>query len=401
MNILKLVFLTSALGATPVAVRFGWISLSGVITLAIFIAAFLSFLLRPKFIRAHAGITVPLILFCLWSLIRFVWSYDSIQEMNNSLIVWFGILFVLLCVSSVNINKKKNITVLGKLVDCGTILYCVIQFVEVLSRPESSETTQVGIIFFSFQLVKLFNGERRSLFFLVGILIMQILLGARIVVLAEMFILTFGRIFLEGIKLSLFKKHQWSGVVVVGILAGAIFFSINSGAIKKTFGGGDRALIIGDVTINTSGRLSMWKIIFDSALESPWVGHGTPGPDKMLSTARWQHPHNDYLRLFHQLGLVGLTLWLVFIGQSLIKSRRGARDLPNLQARSWCSSTFLTIIGISIIMATDNTIVYSYVVYPVSTMIGITLALHRMCSKKIDRCLKRSTVSNVISLPTN
>ena len=399
MNILRLVFLTSALGATPVAVKLGFISLSGLITLVICLIALLSFVFRAKFMRADVKITVPLILFCFWSLIWFVWSYEPAKQINNNLVVWFGLLFILLRASCLNIRKKKNLVKLDKMIDSSTMIYFVIQLFELFSRAKSSETTQVGLVFFSFHLVKLFNGERRSLFFLTGILFMQILLGARIVVFAEMFILAFGRLFLKGINLSRLRKYKWSSLVVVGILVGAIVFSIYSGAIEKTFGGGDRALMVGGVTINTSGRLSMWKIILDSALDSPWVGHGTPGPVQMLGTERWKHPHNDYLRLFHQLGLAGLSLWLFFIGQSLITSWRGARKLPNFQARSWCSSTFLTIIGISIIMVTDNSIVYSYVVYPVSAMIGITLALQRGQSRKLDLSLQRSDVSKVISSP--
>ncbi len=141
---------------------------------------------------------------------------------------------------------------------------------------------------------------------------------------------------------------------------------------------GDNAQI-GGVSVNTSGRERIWIGVIESASEAPLLGKG-PGSVAVAvnkQTTATSHPHNDYLRLWHDFGWVGLTFWL------------GSYLLLLLQiGRNWLwasvhdpitahvhQATVLAMIAVLLIMLTDNILVYHFVMASVGVMIGTSLGL--------------------------
>jgi O-antigen ligase len=167
-------------------------------------------------------------------------------------------------------------------------------------------------------------------------------------------------------------------VIGAGSIAAALALSPT---IYERFFGYDANMNVGGVAINSSGRMEMWDMLWTSAVRTPILGQG-PGSSSLIidyyfTTPGVAHPHNDYLRLFHDLGLVGLGLWVVFqfgAGVRLFKHARA--DARGKLPHHGCHLVpLLGLIGLAVSMATDNAFGYAFVMYPLAVMIGCSLGL--------------------------
>lgn len=173
------------------------------------------------------------------------------------------------------------------------------------------------------------------------------------------------------------RKALWSsGFLLMTLTAAGALVVFNDTFRDRVFGG-DRALDVGFTAINTEGRLDIWKIVVSSALESPIVGKGL-GSSQVVLNSRYPrlrgavHPHNDYLRLWHDFGIVGLFLFLLSAGNWLLvlfhrwyhaerqTNRCGHVELAGL----------LALLGVLLAMVTDNVIVYVFTMGPLAVLVG-------------------------------
>lgn len=82
-------------------------------------------------------------------------------------------------------------------------------------------------------------------------------------------------------------------------------------------------------SLEFNGRLPLWIMMLDKGMEHFWVGHGyaafwTSSASHQILTQTWAYEayrlgirfnaHNGYLDLFLQLGIVGLSLYLISLG---------------------------------------------------------------------------------------
>lgn len=142
--------------------------------------------------------------------------------------------------------------------------------------------------------------------------------------------------------------------------------------IISRFTEGDNAEV-GGVSVNTSGRSDLWKITYDAAMRSPIWGNG-PGNSKLVvqeffSVPGTDHPHNDYLRIFNDLGLVGVALFWGGMLFLLLRLWRRARRLD--EARHWIA--VMAVLSVMLVGITDNIIVYQFIMVPVGVLVGISL----------------------------
>lgn len=96
------------------------------------------------------------------------------------------------------------------------------------------------------------------------------------------------------------------GLIGVGLLSTPIF---QERFFKGETGGVDK---ISQGEFDSAGRFDVWPLILDEALERPWLGHGV-GTVQRIVPLLWTevyHPHNDYLRLGYELGIVGICVFL-------------------------------------------------------------------------------------------
>ncbi len=166
---------------------------------------------------------------------------------------------------------------------------------------------------------------------------------------------------------------------------------------------GDNATV-GGVQINTSGRNAAWPVAYASAMESPWIGKG-PGSvglvlAKLVGPA-FNHPHNDYLRIFHDYGLIGLTFWLLGYCQLIIKTWQNwqwadQHDTANAHVHL---AAFLALVAVSLAMISDNVVVYIFSMAPLGILAGASLGSASRRQKVIKSADKLALVSSVEQMP--
>ncbi len=133
---------------------------------------------------------------------------------------------------------------------------------------------------------------------------------------------------------------------------------------------GDQATF-GGRTINTAGRTKIWGVIMQESSDSIFFGHGI-GSSEDLVLNNFQtisQPHNDFLRIFFDFGLLGfLVLCLMILLFGL--DGRARRNLTSANSLVFKIKTVLAL-QLFIFMLTDNPIVYPFYTLPLFFIMGV------------------------------
>jgi O-antigen ligase len=190
-----------------------------------------------------------------------------------------------------------------------------------------------------------------------------------------------------GIALALFPLSQASlgnvsgwlrTILSVVLLVGSSYLAITHIApLHDRFFEGDTRLQVGGAAINVTGREVLWRITLDSWRESPWVGKGAGSAEQVVKrvSPENEHPHNDYLRVLHDYGVVGLGLWLLTIANLMWATLRAwltAAHKGSAEARPHLAA-FLSLVAFTAGMVTDNVMVYVFVVAPLGVLVGASI----------------------------
>jgi len=182
--------------------------------------------------------------------------------------------------------------------------------------------------------------------------------------------------------LRLNRKNLVLATVIL-VAAGTSFVTavLTYQPLYDRFFGYDVAMSVGGVGINASGRIKMWEILIN-ALGSDWVfGKGIAASGNLIDDffSNLGHPHNDYLRFYFALGVVGLSMWVAFIFSFIwhaVKSlKRSIRDLSADYPLH--TAALMSLIAVLGAMATDNPVDYSFVMMPLAVMMGCSLGAGR------------------------
>ena len=127
---------------------------------------------------------------------------------------------------------------------------------------------------------------------------------------------------------------------------------------------------IGGVSISTSGRDTMWPIVFDSAMRHPVFGGGLGSSQEALG--EFIQPHNEYLRVWHDGGVIAIGLlvfafitWLLQLRRQYAWAVRTSRPHPEIEL-----AALFTLLGIMLAAITDNGFMYMFVDAPAGLLIG-------------------------------
>ncbi|MBK9180787.1 MAG: O-antigen ligase family protein [Acidimicrobiales bacterium] len=178
-------------------------------------------------------------------------------------------------------------------------------------------------------------------------------------------------------------------MVLVVTAAIALVVLVNHFApLHDRFFTGDLSGEVAGVRFNVSGRIAFWDIAADTWRESPIGGRGLGAVTSRIAEqfpdnfATIGHPHNDYLRLMGDTGLVGLGLFVAFAVSTVAglrvpaPSTRRARRAANRTVAPGevdVVAARLVLLGVLILMVTDNVITYSFVLSPAGVLIGVGL----------------------------
>ncbi|WP_158539893.1 O-antigen ligase family protein [Williamsia limnetica] len=161
--------------------------------------------------------------------------------------------------------------------------------------------------------------------------------------------------------------------VAVPVYTIMYFLVTNWAPLRNRFTEGDSAYAVGGIDLNTSGRAVLWRMTIDSWRESPLFGQGAGSASAMISSRfsnKISHPHNDYLRILHDFGIVGFIPFVIALVWLVALVTKRARTLRHPIHRG----AALAIIAVVIIALTDNVFVYPFVMLPVGVLVGLSLA---------------------------
>jgi O-antigen ligase len=187
------------------------------------------------------------------------------------------------------------------------------------------------------------------------------------------------------------KMSQFAFGLVVGI--GLITLWLGSPVVQQRFFPHKRGMIWDrnaiDMlrSVDTQGRKNLWAVTWLSAIQEPILGHGT-GSSRVLINKTYpplEHPHNDYLRILHDAGLVGLVLFLIAWGERLLRHWKKWWWLDKHKQRGarYHMAAFLSGIAMCTSFVTDNTMTYIFVGIPMFLLFALadTVALPQVNSK--------------------
>ncbi|WP_144407304.1 O-antigen ligase family protein [Rhodococcus sp. B7740] len=142
--------------------------------------------------------------------------------------------------------------------------------------------------------------------------------------------------------------------------------------LRDRFLEGDNAYSAGGLDLNTSGRTVLWEMTTDSWLQSPLLGNG-PGSASAMISARFDniaHPHNEYLRILHDFGIIGFAPFAIGLIMITVAIWKRARQLPGAIHKA----AVLSLLGVLAVAFTDNVLIYPFVMVPVGVMVGLSMA---------------------------
>lgn len=129
-----------------------------------------------------------------------------------------------------------------------------------------------------------------------------------------------------------------------------------------------------EAIINTSGRSTMWIVTIVDALNRPFRGFGTGSSEVLISNLvpGLEHPHNDYLRVWHDLGIVGVVLFCsAWIGRFVKHLRlwRRSDKQPRFARAQMAAALAASVVVLTCL--TDNTLLYTFVQIPVFLLFAV------------------------------
>jgi len=135
--------------------------------------------------------------------------------------------------------------------------------------------------------------------------------------------------------------------------------------------------------VNTAGRRTNWPVVFLSALRSPLIGHGLGTSRELVGSIvsmrtgidrSHVYPHNEYLGVFHDAGIVGLIIQLLAWVPVLLSSWRQWEGTAHPHIAKWSMASVFGVSSILISAITDNTFHYAIVCVPVTILFSITFS---------------------------
>jgi O-antigen ligase len=174
-------------------------------------------------------------------------------------------------------------------------------------------------------------------------------------------------------------------IVCAAVCAASYWGFLYSDGLQQRFLSGDVSLKIGPVTINGSGRTAFWRVATQSFEEAPIFGKGAGSAEALIESffPESGHPHSDYIRVAHDYGVVGLTLWISSLFVLLVVLWRSWRqaDLYDHRIARLQLTAMLALVAFALEMSMENAMVYVFVAAPFGLVAGSALGLQGVIAR--------------------
>lgn len=213
-------------------------------------------------------------------------------------------------------------------------------------------------LFFSiyFSCLYINNKNIKNLFAYVFILILPFLAITRSVLFASLLSPAF-----SFFKLSIPRRIF---IILTLILIAFSIFNLPQIQQKMFYSGSGNINDVGleNSDFQSNGRLEIWTVLFNDALNNFWFGKGigeAQSASYSITSGIVGYPHNDWLLLFFDYGIVGVIIFLVTNIVTLVKLTK-IKKLTNIPIIhfyvNFSASTYLPFF---LLMCTDNILVYN------------------------------------------
>lgn len=362
-------------------IKFGDVSALALLTI---VYAFLSWLLwvaQGWGKRRIPPAVRPFLVFLAWIALSFIWFRPTVLGMQNFLVLvaFAGILLV----SENMMSRAPQLPQwLPRTLMAATGLACVLYAIFMLLDGLGSNLVFHARTFATFVLIGTSwllagwrYGSKRDLIWALIIVFLIILSLSRMALATA--VLLFPLAWVGGLR-----RREWLRLGFVGILISAIVYVavVNFAPLRNRFAlDADASSITEEEAAEyTSGRFTYWVVTYTSGLESPWIGHGAGSSATLISSLYpVDSPLDEYLRIFHDYGLVGLVFFLYALWKLLRASWRKwseTKRRKDPQARFHLAA-FLAAVGVFFPMLTENSFMYLFMMAPLAVLFGASLGL--------------------------
>ena len=362
----------------PQWITVGPVSGGGALSVLLCGGAWLLWLARPTLRREHVPLLLPLVFFCVLAVGSIFWFVATVKGLQLLCVLAGFLGFILLTAREVE-RDPLLAPRLYRVLDVATWFATALYAYSLLRHGLGSENVILPRPYALFALIGIARylsvwqrGDWRG--FLAAAVITAVILASisRVALAAALVLFPLAAVVRGDAKGFAFA----AGTAAVGVLVVAAALTYSE-TIYQRFFGYDSTMEVGGVWINSSGRTAMWALLWESAQEAPVLGAGLAS-SSLLMDQHFQgvgHPHNDFLRFFHDFGAVGLGFWVTFHGAAAAtlfgRARKAARvnspDFP------FHLVPFLSLVGLGLGMFTDNSVSYSFVMMPLGIMLGCSL----------------------------
>jgi O-antigen ligase len=388
---LMLVFpmFVAAFGSLPRLVNVGTVSGMGILTVvevAVAGAGLMACRQYPKWLLLRAS---PYLCFMAWVALSTLWAPPEVEGIQNGLVYClFGVMVLFS-----GTLAARNAPQVGLLIDRGVhwissvALGIIALELVIRGMPKDSEEgwligprpmAILGLVVLSRYLARWYHGDRSSRHWMllwVGAMVMSVSRTAT----ATALVLVCAVVLAQ----TRFRRRWAALTLPVAVCAVALVVSLAFywAPFRERMFAGDTKLQVGGMSINVSGRAAMWTVLVESAREKPIIGKGLGSAQAVVSDAfrntmsQMAQPHADYLRLWHDLGAIGLALylaaagtWMWMLGYDWFRVERTRRRAADLEFTG-----FLALLALSVVEITDNPVVYQAVMGTAGLLVGAGL----------------------------
>lgn len=336
-----------------------------------------------------AGVVVPagaagralgfLTLFVMWALVSFTWGAVSTQGLQNVFVYLAAVLLTAVAATVAHHRGEAAHDIVSRAfwvaATVGLGLYAVSVAIAgpgtaVIIPPRPFGL--VGLVLVAWFMGGALIGQRWAYWVVAAAMVLTLLSLSRSALAAEFAVVALAR-------LNLRSFRGW--LVAIGATAVALALALSAvffyAPLHHRFFHGDTQNV-GGFSINVTGRNALWSANWGWFTQKPVMGWGAGASDRMTLALPGRgagHPHNDYLRILVDYGLVGFVLWiLAYLSLLRLTWRRwqavrGTRAV----AEQVHAAAFLLLIGIGLVMIVDNPLIELGRMAPLGILIGLSL----------------------------
>ena len=373
----------SALIDIPQHFRIGSTSGQGLETFAL--AAVIAFLCLNGYVRssiAGLGGLWPLSAFLGWCAVSFTWGHLAQQGLQNVLVYAGFVGMVYIGATLGRSAPERSFRLLDRCFRAAALVGLTLYAVGFAAGGHGSRIVVsprpfglFGVIIVAWFMAAHLNGSRWAKFVVMAVVLLTVVSLSRSALAAQFIVIVVAQVG----TMRNFRTLVRMLAVTVAVIAVAFAAVFLYQPLNNRFFSGDKAQI-GSVSLNVTGRDALWSANWAWFKERPVIGWGAGSSDRMTSALPGMfsgHPHNDYLRLLVDYGVVGLLLWVLAYAVLLRRTwRLWRRSLPHPGPLSQaCCASFLALTGIAITMMVDNPLIEIGKMAPLGAMAGVAIGM--------------------------